>query len=42
MYRLSAYYAARTASDLPIELLYPFLFVTIIYWMGGLRPDAGQ
>ncbi|GIL44843.1 hypothetical protein Vafri_2304, partial [Volvox africanus] len=41
MYRLSAYYAARTASDLPIELLYPTVFVTIIYWMGGLRPTAG-
>ncbi|EFJ49175.1 hypothetical protein VOLCADRAFT_104378 [Volvox carteri f. nagariensis] len=28
MYRLSAYYLARTASDLPIELMYPTLFVT--------------
>ncbi|GLC73199.1 hypothetical protein PLESTF_001346200 [Pleodorina starrii] len=41
MYRLSAYYAARTASDLPIELFYPTLFVVVIYWLGGLRPTPG-
>ncbi len=42
MYRLSAYYAARTASDLPIELIYPTLFVIVIYWFGGLRASAGE
>ncbi|ERN17004.1 hypothetical protein AMTRI_Chr02g265020 [Amborella trichopoda] len=39
MYRLSAYFMARIAGDLPMELLLPTSFVTIIYWMGGLKPD---
>ncbi len=42
MYRLSAYYAARTAADLPMELLLPTLFVIIIYFFGGLRLTAGE
>lgn len=41
MYRLSAFYFARTASDLPMDWTFPTLFVIIIYWMSGLRPTAG-
>ncbi|GFR49801.1 hypothetical protein Agub_g11739, partial [Astrephomene gubernaculifera] len=41
MYRLSAYYVARTLSDLPMDCLLPSLFVAIVYWMAGLRPEAG-
>ncbi|GIL50151.1 hypothetical protein Vafri_6284 [Volvox africanus] len=41
MYRLSAYYLARTASDLPMDCFLPSLFVWIIYWMTGLRIHAG-
>ncbi|GLC39402.1 hypothetical protein PLESTM_000892900 [Pleodorina starrii] len=41
MYRLSAYYLARTLSDLPMDCFLPSLFVWIIYWMAGLRLDAG-
>ncbi|EFJ41007.1 hypothetical protein VOLCADRAFT_68689, partial [Volvox carteri f. nagariensis] len=41
MYRLSAYYIARTASDLPMDCLLPSLFVWVVYWMAGLRVDAG-
>ncbi|GAB4821556.1 hypothetical protein N2152v2_008602 [Parachlorella kessleri] len=37
MYRLSAFYLARTASDLPMDCSVPSLFVIIIYLMGGLR-----
>lgn len=37
MYRLSAYYLARTAADLPIEILYPTLYVVVVYLFGGLR-----
>ncbi len=33
MYRLSAFYFARTASDLPMELTTPSLFIFIIYFM---------
>lgn len=39
MYRLSSYFLARTAGDLPMELALPTAFVLIIYWMGGLKPD---
>lgn len=35
MYRLSAFYFARTASDLPMELTTPSLFIFIIYFMVG-------
>lgn len=41
MYRLSAYYAARCAADLPVELLNTLLFVTVVYFFGGLRLSAG-
>lgn len=40
MYRLSAYYLARTLSDLPMDCFYPSLFVIIAYFMGGLRLEA--
>ncbi|KAF5751963.1 ABC transporter family protein [Tripterygium wilfordii] len=39
MYRLSSYFFARTAGDLPMELVLPTVFVTISYWMGGLKPS---
>eukprot|EP01018_Ginkgo_biloba_P018830 Gb_38402 [translate_table: standard] len=40
MYRLSSYFAARTAGDLPMELILPTIFVVIAYWMAGLKPNA--
>ncbi|KVH97461.1 ABC transporter G family member 21 [Cynara cardunculus var. scolymus] len=39
MYRLSSYYFARMAGDLPMELVLPTVYVTITYWMGGLKPS---
>nr|XP_043606319.1 ABC transporter G family member 21-like isoform X1 [Erigeron canadensis] len=39
MYRLSSYYFARMAGDLPMELVLPTIFVSITYWMGGLKPS---
>lgn len=39
MYRLSSYYFARMVGDLPMELVLPTIFVTITYWMGGLKPS---
>ncbi|KAI3940722.1 hypothetical protein MKW98_030041 [Papaver atlanticum] len=40
MYRLSSYFMARSASDLPMELALPFGFIIITYWMAGLKPTA--
>jgi len=39
MYHLSSYYVARIVGDLPMELVLPTIFVTISYWMGGLKPS---
>lgn len=39
MYRLSSYFFARTIGDLPMELVLPTIFVTVTYWMGGLKPS---
>ncbi|KMT11590.1 hypothetical protein BVRB_5g109050 [Beta vulgaris subsp. vulgaris] len=41
MYRLSAYFLARTTSDLPLDLVLPVLFLLVVYFMAGLRLDAG-
>ncbi|XP_058088254.1 ABC transporter G family member 25 [Magnolia sinica] len=42
MYTLSSYFMARLAGDLPMELILPTAFITICYWMAGLRPDVGS
>ncbi|KAG8648769.1 ABC transporter G family member 22 isoform X2 [Manihot esculenta] len=41
MYRLSAYFVARTTSDLPLDLILPVLFLVVVYFMAGLRMSAG-
>ena len=41
MYRLSAYFMARTTTDLPLDLLLPLLFILVVYFMAGLRQSAG-
>ena len=40
MYRLSAFYFARLASDLPLDFAIPTLFLIIVYFMGHLRYTA--
>ena len=42
MYRLSSYYVARMVGDLPMELILPIVFVTITYWLGGLKRTASS
>ncbi|KAL7225859.1 hypothetical protein ACSBR1_021088 [Camellia fascicularis] len=41
MYRLIAYFVARTTSDLPLDLLLPILFLLVVYFMAGLRKSVG-
>ncbi|KAK6192207.1 hypothetical protein SNE40_003719 [Patella caerulea] len=36
-YRLSAYYLAKTISEIPLIALLPFIFVTITYWAAGMK-----
>ncbi|XP_039072226.1 ABC transporter G family member 9-like [Hibiscus syriacus] len=40
MYRLSSYFISRIVADLPMELILPTVFITITYWMAGLKPTA--
>lgn len=40
MYKLSAYYLAKMAADLPTELLNVVLYTVVAYWFGGLRHTA--
>ncbi|GMH22411.1 hypothetical protein Nepgr_024254 [Nepenthes gracilis] len=39
IYPLSPYFMARIVGDLPMELVLPTVFLTITYWMTGLKPD---
>ncbi|KAK7278770.1 hypothetical protein RJT34_23806 [Clitoria ternatea] len=41
MYRLSAYFLARTTSDLPLDLILPVLFLLVVYFMAALRLSVG-
>nr|XP_043617092.1 ABC transporter G family member 25 [Erigeron canadensis] len=41
MYSLSAYFMARIVGDAPMELILPTFFMSITYWMCGLKPDIG-
>lgn len=40
MYRLSAFYISRTASELPMDCFIPTLCVFATYWLAALRPTA--
>lgn len=39
MYTLSSYFMAPITGDLPMELILPTLFLTIVYWVTGLKPE---
>lgn len=40
MYRLSAFYIARSLSDFPADMTIPSGFIIIVYFMAGLRYNA--
>ncbi|KAK7396797.1 hypothetical protein VNO78_17956 [Psophocarpus tetragonolobus] len=42
MYRLSAYFVARTTSDLLLDLVLPVLFLLVVYFMANLRLGSGR
>ena len=42
MYKLSAFYFARTSSDMPLDLAIPTVFIVIVYFMSGLRTDGAK
>lgn len=40
MYRLSSYFMSRMIVDLPMELILPTIYIIIIYFMTGLKPNV--
>lgn len=40
-YRTSTYFLSKTVTDIPKTLFFNALFSSILYWMVGLRADAG-
>jgi len=41
-YRVSAYFIAKTTSEIPVEMIYPTIYVIISYWMAGLAANGGK
>eukprot|EP00386_Alphamonas_edax_P006285 GDKI01020409.1.p1 GENE.GDKI01020409.1~~GDKI01020409.1.p1 ORF type:complete len:748 (-),score=215.91 GDKI01020409.1:73-2316(-) len=39
-YSITAYYMAKTSSDLPFQLVFPSIFISIVYWLIGLNDNA--
>eukprot|EP01090_Pellita_catalonica_P011885 TRINITY_DN2458_c0_g1_i4.p1 TRINITY_DN2458_c0_g1~~TRINITY_DN2458_c0_g1_i4.p1 ORF type:complete len:662 (-),score=105.92 TRINITY_DN2458_c0_g1_i4:46-2031(-) len=42
MYSAFSYFLSKMLVDLPTLVVFPALFATIIYWMGGLQADFGR
>lgn len=42
LYRVDAYYLAKTITGLPLSVLFPFVSAAINYSMIGLDPNAGR
>ncbi|KAK7257226.1 hypothetical protein RIF29_31039 [Crotalaria pallida] len=40
MYRLSSYFMSRMVAELPMELTIPTIYLSIIYWMAGLKANV--
>jgi len=41
-YRASAYFLAKSCSDIWPTFVFPLLYATIVYWAVGLRPEASS
>jgi hypothetical protein len=42
LHSVSTYYLSKTVSDIPFQVVFPIVFVTIVYWMMDLRDDAAR
>ena len=42
LYSSYAYYLARSLAEIPMQVLWPFLFVSITYWMIGLNDNGAK
>jgi hypothetical protein len=42
MYRTDIYFLCKTLADLPVYIVFPFVFVTIPYFIIGLNPAADR
>jgi len=42
MYSVSSYFMAKTMVEVPLQLFFPTLFATIIYWMAGLQREPDK
>ena len=40
-YRLSSFYIGKVMAELPLNLVGPVLFGSVVYWLVGLNDDAG-
>lgn len=37
-YCLSAYFVSKSLIEIPLEMIYPFVYAVVVYWMAGLNP----
>lgn len=42
MYSLPAYYIAKITSEFPTMVVFPLIYVSIVYWMVGLQQNAAK
>eukprot|EP01087_Luapelamoeba_hula_P017490 TRINITY_DN551_c0_g1_i1.p1 TRINITY_DN551_c0_g1~~TRINITY_DN551_c0_g1_i1.p1 ORF type:complete len:671 (+),score=117.28 TRINITY_DN551_c0_g1_i1:236-2248(+) len=41
MFPVWAYYLSKSTADTPFQIAFPAMFGTIVYWLAGLRMEAG-
>lgn len=42
LYSTPVYFFAKMVTELPIIILAPFVYMTLVYWIVGLQPTAGK
>lgn len=42
LYSIEIYFLCKTLADIPFQILFPFIFITIDYWMIGLCDDVSK